>query len=160
MSLKDERRNEILQLLATGKITAAEAADLLAGEAEELPSQADLPASAEQPGPEKQPEAAANLDELIRVEPDPAAKTANGSHHDSPSWLRVRVSDLKTGRKKVTVNIPMRLMRFGLALGSRFAPELDDFDWDELTGMLSSEKGMLVDVQDEEDGEHVQIFVD
>jgi hypothetical protein len=160
MSLKEDQRKAILQLLATGKITAAEAAELLAGEAQGTPAGAKSPESADQPGPEKQPEAAANLDELIRVEPDPAMKAANGGHNDSPTWLRVRVSDLKTGRKKVTVNIPVRLMRFGLAVGSRFAPELDDFDWDELSGMLGSEKGMLVDVQDEDDGEHVQIFVD
>ncbi|UCG24479.1 MAG: hypothetical protein JSW55_00275 [Chloroflexota bacterium] len=160
MSLKDEQRKEILQLLATGNITAEEAAELLAGGVQGVPAQDDSPESAEQPRTEKQPEAAADLDEQIRVEPDPALKATNGGNRQSPSWLRVRVSDLKTGRKKVTVNIPMRLMRFGLAVGSHFAPELDDFDWDELTGMLGSEKGMLVDVQDEEDGEHVQIFVD
>ncbi|HSG15830.1 MAG TPA: hypothetical protein VLE70_05850 [Anaerolineae bacterium] len=160
MSLKDDQRKEILQLLATGRITAVEAADLLAGEVQRKPVQENSPESAEQPEPEKQAETAADLDELIKVEPDPALKAASTGSYDPPSWLRVRVSDLKTGRKKVTVNIPMRLMRFGMAVGSRFAPELNDFDWDELTGMLGSEKGMLVDVQDEEDGEHVQIFVD
>ena len=160
MTLKDEQRSEILQLLATGKISASEAAELLAGETQVASAENDSPEASEQVGLEKQPEAATELDELIRVEPDPALKAANGGNHDSPNWLRVRVSDLKTGRKKVTVNIPMRLMRFGLAVGSRFAPELNEFDWDELAGMLGSEKGMLVDIQDEEDGEQVQIFVD
>ena len=151
MSASDEKRREILQLLAAGKITAASAAEMLSGAAQP------------EPAPEKQPAPQTDLDELIKVEPDPVWETLKATEaktQEQPSWLRVRVSDLKSGRNKVTVNIPMRLMRFGLAFGSRFSPELDGLDWDELSHMLSAEKGVLVDVQDEEDGEHVQIFVD
>ena len=154
MSSVDDKRQEILQLLATGKITVTEAADLLSG------------AGRSEPAPEKPPAPTVDLDDLIKVEPDPALKAtkvteASGSGNlEQPSWLRVRVSDLKSGRNKVTVNIPMPLMRFGLAVGSRFSPELDGLDWDELSHLLSSEKGVLVVVQDEEDGEHVQIIVE
>ncbi|NKQ34815.1 MAG: DUF2089 domain-containing protein [Chloroflexi bacterium] len=78
-----------------------------------------------------------------------------------PSWLHVRVRDLQTGRNKVTVNIPLRLVKFGMRVGRKFSPELDDLDWDEITSMMSDmDAGMLVDVQDEEDGEHVQVYVD
>ena len=101
-----------------------------------------------------------NLDDLIKVEPDHAQEFVGKQAATRPSWLRVRVSDMKTGKNKVTVNVPMRLVRFGLSVGSRFAPELEGLDWNEIDSYLSVEKGMLVDVQDEEDGEHVQIFVD
>lgn len=148
MSENAEKRQEILQLLATGKITVDEAAELLSGKSEA------------EPIVEKQPDSVEEIDDLIKVEPDPGAEYIQKSPGRQPSWLRVRVSGMKTGKNKVTVNVPMRLVRFGLAVGSRFAPELEDFDWDELSGFISSEKGMLVDVQDEEDGEHVQIFVD
>ncbi len=78
-----------------------------------------------------------------------------------PSWLHVRVRDLQTGRNKVTVNIPLRLVKFGMRVGRKFSPELDDLDWDEITTMMSDmDAGMLVDVQDEEDGEHVQVYID
>lgn len=78
-----------------------------------------------------------------------------------PSWLHVRVRDLQSGRNKVTVNIPLRLVKFGMRVGRKFSPELDDLDWDEITSMMSDmDAGMLVDVQDEEDGEHVQVYVD
>jgi hypothetical protein len=151
MSTSDEKRQEILQLLATGKITAVTAAEMLSG------------AGQSEPAPEKQPAPRADLDDLIKVEPDPALKAMKATESETlkqPSWLRVRVSDLKSGRNKVTVNIPMRLIRFGLAVGSRFSPELDGLDWDELSHSLSSERGVLVDVRDEEDGEHVQIIVE
>ena len=154
MSSSDDKRQEILQLLASGEITVASAAEMLSG------------AGQSEPAPEKQPAPPVDLDDLIKVEPDPALKATPApkatkpGNLEQPSWLRVRVSDLKSGRNKVTVNIPMRLMRFGLAVGSRFSPELDGLDWDELSHLLSSERGVLVDVQDEEDGEHVQIIVD
>ncbi|HFQ93466.1 MAG TPA: hypothetical protein ENK32_05620 [Anaerolineae bacterium] len=78
-----------------------------------------------------------------------------------PSWLHVRVRDLQTGRNKVAVNIPLRLVKFGMRVGRKFSPELDDLDWDEITSMMSEmDAGMLVDVQDEEDGEHVQVYID
>ncbi len=148
MSLSNEKRQEILKLLANGDITAAEAADLLADRGQSGPA------------PEKQVSPMREVDDLIKVEPDPAAKHVKRNQNDKPSWLRVRVSDLNSGNNKVTVNIPLRIMRFGLAVGSRFAPELEGLNWDELSDLMSAERGILVDVQDEEDGEHVQVYVD
>lgn len=157
MTVSAEKRQEILELLATGKLTVDEAADLLSGGNQtEVKGVAE---AEEEPIVQKEP-APAELDDLIKVEPDPARAYASKSDGSRPSWLRVRVSDMKTGKNKVTVNVPMRLVRFGLSIGSHFAPELDGLDWDEIDSYLSAEKGMLVDVQDEEDGEHVQIFVD
>ena len=78
--------------------------------------------------------------------------------------LRALVADkLKTiaGVGKVTVNIPVRLMKAGLGLGRRLTPTAGGIDWDELQAMLTDgREGMLIEVQDEESGEHVQIYVD
>jgi hypothetical protein len=52
------------------------------------------------------------------------------------------------------------MVKFGLNVGRRFAPELDGIDWDDLSQVMTEEEGVLVDVQDAEDGEHVQIYVD
>ena len=129
-------RKEILELLAKGKISADEAADLLTN---------------------PQPEDPADLKVKIPVDEMVVAK-GDGK---TPSWLHVRVKDLKSGRNKVTVNIPLGMMKFGLQIGRKFSPELDQIDWNELTGaMQEMEAGILVDVQDEEDGEHVQVYVD
>jgi hypothetical protein len=72
----------------------------------------------------------------------------------------VQVNDLATGKCKVKVNVPLRMVKFGLSIGKRFAPELEGMDWDDLSRVMTEDAGLLVDVQDEEDGEHVQIYVD
>jgi hypothetical protein len=132
-------RLEILELLSNGKITAAEAADLL--------SNVGVPVAEAPPAPEK-----------IPAPPLPPA--APGADHE-PSWFRVRVANLETGKNRVTVNIPIRMMKFGLKIGSRFSPEIENLDWNELTGMMQDMKsGMLVDVQDEDSNEHVQVYLD
>lgn len=131
MSLSTEKRTEILQLLADGKITADEAAELLSS----------TPAK--------------SVEEPVQKAVEPAE--SNGRE---PRWLHVQVSDLNTGKSKVKVNIPLRMVKFGLGMGRRFAPELDGIDWNDLSRVMTEEDGVLVDVQDTEDGEHVRIFVD
>ena len=86
----------------------------------------------------------------------PAARTAG-----EPRWFRVRVTDLVSGKSKVSVNIPFGLMEWGLQIGAQFAPEVADLDLSELKEMLQSGfEGKVVDVIDEEDGEHVEIFIE
>ena len=141
-------RMEILELLSNGKITAAEAADLLSDIGQpEAPAAAPPPPAAKAPEPPKAASA-------------PAAPT-NGDSSKEPSWFRVRVANLETGKNRVTVNIPVKMMKFGLKIGSRFSPEIENLDWNELTGMMQDmNTGMLVDVQDEDSNEHVQVYLD
>jgi hypothetical protein len=78
-----------------------------------------------------------------------------------PRWLRVRVTDVASGRTKASVNIPVGLVSWGLSIGAQFAPQVNDYDLNELTEMLESGyQGKLIDVLDDEDGEHVEIYVD
>jgi hypothetical protein len=62
----------------------------------------------------------------------------------------------------VSVNIPFRLASWGLRLGTRFSPEVGDLNLQELSDLLHQDglQGKIVDVVDEEDGEHVEIYVD
>jgi hypothetical protein len=78
-----------------------------------------------------------------------------------PKWFRVRVTDMVTGKMKTSVNIPFGLMQWGMQIGAQFAPEVGELDMDQLSQMLQSGvEGKIVDVIDEEDGEHVEIFVE
>ena len=78
-----------------------------------------------------------------------------------PKWFRVHVTDLATGRRKVNVNIPMSLVNVGMRLGARFAPELDDMEIGEIMEAIKQGTvGKIIDVEDPEDGERVEIFVD
>ncbi|GAB4535518.1 MAG: hypothetical protein Fur0018_25880 [Anaerolineales bacterium] len=76
-------------------------------------------------------------------------------------WFRVRVSDVKSGRARANINIPLGLMEWGLQIGAQFAPEVADIDLSQLSEMLQDGAlGKIVDVVDEEDGEHVEIFIE
>ena len=79
----------------------------------------------------------------------------------SGRWLRIRVTDVNTGRPKVNVNIPMGLVNVGLKMGAKFAPEVDGLDVQQITEAINSGMtGKIIDVMDEEDGEHVEIYVE
>ena len=91
-----------------------------------------------------------------------SAKTQTRANSSGPQWFRVKVTDLDTGRSKATVNIPLSLMDWGLRIGAKFAPEVADYNLNELTKILHDEgmNGKIIDVVDDEDGEHVEIFVE
>ena len=76
-------------------------------------------------------------------------------------WFRVRVTDLRTGKSKVNVNIPMSLVNVGMRLGAKFAPEVSGVQMEEIMNAVKEgASGKIVDVEDEEDGEHVEIYVE
>jgi hypothetical protein len=77
-------------------------------------------------------------------------------------FLRVRVTDMSTGRTKVNVNVPMKLVDAGLNIAAQFAPEMENAQMMEaVKGALSENiRGKIVDVIDEEDQEHVEVFID
>ena len=88
-----------------------------------------------------------------------AAEPLRGA--SKPRWFRVRVTDVKTGRSKVNVNIPMGLVNVGIRMGARFAPEMEGFAYDELMDAIrSGQQGKVIDITDNEDGERVEIFVE
>jgi hypothetical protein len=76
-------------------------------------------------------------------------------------WLRVRVTDTASGRSKATVQIPISLIDAGMKIGAHFAPEVAGVDMSEIMDALrNGMTGKIIDVMDEEDGEHVEIFVE
>ncbi len=78
-----------------------------------------------------------------------------------PRWFRVRVTDLRSGKNKVNVNIPMGLVNVGLRMGARFAPNVEGVNYEEImTAIRSGASGKVMDVTDEESGERVEIFVE
>lgn len=78
-----------------------------------------------------------------------------------PRWLRVRVTDMKTGRSKATVQIPLGLLDAGMKIGAHFAPEVEGVGMEEImNAMRSGMTGKIVDAIDEKDGEHVEIFIE
>jgi SHOCT-like protein len=78
-----------------------------------------------------------------------------------PRMLRIRVTDTRTGRSKASVQIPLALVDAGLKIGAHFAPEVEGVDMSNVMEALrSGVTGKIIDVTDEEDGEHVEIYVE
>jgi hypothetical protein len=142
-------RMQILRMLEEGKINAAQAAAMLSGN---IPM--SDPASISTPTPESIP---LPSEPEVAPEPSPTAERTN----NGPRYFRVKVTDLFTGRSKATVTLPLGLVDWGLRVGSHFSPEMSGMDWEDLSRILrSGESGKLVDVMDDDDGEHVEIFID
>lgn len=87
--------------------------------------------------------------------------TSPSRQESSPRWLRVRVTDVVTGRTRVNVNLPFSLVTAATKLGARFSPQTEDLDWEELIAAIKEgASGKIVDVEDEEGGERVEVFVE
>jgi hypothetical protein len=89
----------------------------------------------------------------------PSRKTSlQGAGAGQARWLRVRVTDMFTGKTKATVNLPLGLVDAGLNIASQYAPEVA---FDELVEAIQAgAQGKIIDVVDEEDGEHVEIYIE
>lgn len=78
-----------------------------------------------------------------------------------PRWLRIRVTDVRSGRSKASVQIHLALVDAGLKIGAHFAPEVEGVDMSNvMEAVRSGMTGKIIDVTDEEDGEHVEIYVE
>ena len=76
-------------------------------------------------------------------------------------WLRVKITDTYSGRPKTTVNVPVGIVDWGLRIGACFTPELEGVDLNELRSIFSSGiEGKIIDVLDEVDGDHIEVFIE
>lgn len=122
----DANRTDILNQLASGQISAAEAAQRLG------------PATPPRP---------------VTPKPHPGLNPQR--------WLHVRVTNLETGRPKVNVNLPLTWVELGLKIGAKYQPEIAGLDFNDLVAQIQAgANGKLVEVEDMDDGERVEIFVD
>lgn len=75
--------------------------------------------------------------------------------------MRIRVTDVRSGRSKASVQIPLALVDAGMKIGAHFAPEIEGVDMSNVMDALRmGVTGKIIDVMDEEDGEHVEIYVE
>lgn len=125
-----EERMKILKLIEEGKISADEGSKLLS--------------------------ALSDTRRGIPTPPRPPGGVGGGAR-----WLRIRVTDTRTGRSKASVQIPLALVDAGMKIGAHFAPEVEGVDMSNVMEALRmGVTGKIIDVVDENDGEHVEIFVE
>lgn len=103
-------------------------------------------------------EGAKLLSTLSESRKTPTRRPSLRASSGGPRWLRIRVTDMVTGKAKATVNLPLGLVDAGLNIASKYAP---DIAFDELVDSINAgAEGKIIDVIDEEDGEHVEIFIE
>ena len=146
-----EERMMILRMVEEGKITPEEGARLLAamGEREAEPELAGATLGAATDGSPRDSASAGGAY---------AGSFANfGDSSLNGRTFRVRVSNGMTGKQKVDVNIPLGLVEFGL----RFIPPSAKVNAQAIRDAITSGvRGRIVDVQDNEKGDHVEIFIE
>ncbi|MGI6357980.1 MAG: SHOCT-like domain-containing protein [Bacillota bacterium] len=100
---------------------------------------------------------------LLAVDEGSMGSTAVASE---AKWLKVRVTDLNTGKAKVNVNLPIALLEVGLNIGMKFVPEetisrSGGIDLKELvTAIRKGAIGKLVEVEDDDEGIRVEVIVE
>jgi hypothetical protein len=125
-----EERLKILKMIQEGKITADEGAQLIRA-----------------------------LDQT-RAPVGPALAVASNPSR-TPRYFHVRVTDTHSGKTRVNVRLPVNLVSAGMKMGAKFSPEIQGLDMEQLSGYINSgEVGKIVDVFDDQDGEHVEVFIE
>lgn len=98
---------------------------------------------------------------LISAIEEPQLKDENKESFRQPKrgrWLRIRVTDLRTGKSKASVNLPIGLVDAGFNIASKFT---SDVDFETISGYIKEgAQGKIIDVIDDEDGEHVEIYIE
>jgi hypothetical protein len=91
----------------------------------------------------------------------PATKAPGRNELGKARWLRVRVTDRLSGQTKVNVNLPIGLVDVGLKMSARFAPDMVGMDISAIqVALKNGVQGRIVAMDDEEDDERVEIFVE
>jgi hypothetical protein len=97
----------------------------------------------------------------LRPPAGPQSGTGKATANLNGRWLHVRVTDLETGKQKANVNLPLTWVEVGMRIGAQYRPEIASFDFGDLVAQIQAgAEGKLVEVEDLEDNERVEIFVD
>lgn len=76
-------------------------------------------------------------------------------------FFRVRVTDTNSGKARVNVRLPVSVLSAGMKMGARFSTEIEGLDAAELMQFIREGTiGKIVDVYDDKDGEHVEVFLE
>jgi len=139
-----DEKIRILNMVQDGKITAEEAAKLL--------------------------EALEVKEDLGYTNFSKESQTVINKSNGKLRWVRIQVSDTKTGKRQVNLKFPLGLVKVGMKSTMRLSMKekdsngiLDEINLDEiLKEAIENENasGTLVDVEDPESGEHVLIALE
>ena len=101
------------------------------------------------------------LDSISQSEKKEKENKAGDDSGRSARFFRVRVTDTKSGKARVNVRLPVSVLNAGMKMGARFSTEIQGLDPTELMRFIREGTiGKIVDVYDDNDGEHVEVFLE
>ena len=122
---------KILQMIQNGKITAEQGIELL-----NACSESEMKASTQN-------------------------TAVVGSRSSTAQWVRVIVTDMRSGKRRVNVRMPAGLVNTGAKFGARFSIDRENLDPAILRDSIKSGKiGKILDVADDDEQERVEIFLE
>jgi hypothetical protein len=128
----NEERTRILKLIQDGKITADEGAQLLDA-----------------------------INSAAPVTPEEESSSNSSGSTKKGRWFRVKVQDRNTGKMRVNVRMPLTLISAGIKIGAKFSPEMEKIDQEQLLAFINTgEVGTIAEIDDEDDGEHVEVYIE
>jgi hypothetical protein len=126
----NEEKMMVLKMLQDGKISANEAAMLL-----------------------ESVDAGSN-----KTEKSPEAEE---SRNIQGKFFRVLITDTDTGKARANIRIPLSVLGIGVKFGAQFAPQIGGIEQEQIMEAIhNGQVGKILDVFDDEDGEHVEIFIE
>ncbi|PKN95617.1 MAG: hypothetical protein CVU45_00560 [Chloroflexi bacterium HGW-Chloroflexi-7] len=122
---------KILQMIQNGKITAEQGIELL------------------------------NACSTSEVKKTALNAAASGSRTPSAEWVRVIVTDMISGKRRVNVRMPAGLVNTGTKFGARLSIDRQNLDPAILRESIRSGKvGKILDVADDDEQERVEIYLE
>ncbi len=78
-------------------------------------------------------------------------------------WVHIRVKNRRPGEHNVNISVPLNMSVAAVRIATPFVPQMRETGVDEvltsLQGNVTKDQPMVIDVNDDEDGEHVQVIV-
>jgi len=97
---------------------------------------------------------------LSTIDESPSKKKKH-AHTSSGKYLRVRITDVSSNKVRANIQVPVNVLKMGNMFGARFASKIEGIETDDLMRKIEDgELGKIVDIFDEEDGEHVEVFIE
>ena len=84
-----------------------------------------------------------------------------GRQEEQGKFFRVKITDTQTGKSRANIRIPLNVIGIGRRFGAQFAPQINGVETEDLMEAVSNGKvGKIIDVFDDQDGEHVEIYIE
>jgi len=98
------------------------------------------------------------LEEPVKKQPEETQLESGGK---GGRFFRVMVTDTDTGKSRVNVRLPIGVVSAGVKMGARFSPQVEGLDIDHLMSFVrSGATGKIIDIYDDDDGEHVEVYIE